>query len=231
MRWRQIAEDVAVLSFPLRGFGIDFGRNVTLLRLRDGRLVIHSTADFSEDDVEAIRQFGEPAWLVDATVMHDTFAKSARGIFPRLPYLAPGGFSKASGVATGSLVPPPSEWSGEIEVLPIAGLRMPKEHVFYHRRSRTLVVADLLFHFSAETGGWPRFFARHFMRLPRLRGISAFFKLMIRDRGAFERSMEELLRWDFTQIVVGHGEPMQSSVRQVLEEALRARGFRIGHRN
>lgn len=42
MQWRQIAADVAVLRFPLRALGIDFGRNVTLLRLRDGRLVIHS---------------------------------------------------------------------------------------------------------------------------------------------------------------------------------------------
>lgn len=182
MRWRQIAEDVAVLSFPLRAFGIDFGRNVTLMRMRDGRLVIHSTADFSADDVQAMRRFGEPAWLVDATVMHDTFAKPARAAFPRLPYLAPGEFTKASGVTTHSLVSPPSEWVGEIDVLPIAGLRLPNEHAFYHRRSRTLVVADLLFHFSAETRGWARFFARHFMRLPRLRGISAFFRLMIRDR-------------------------------------------------
>ncbi len=229
MRWRQIAEDVAVLSFPLRAGGIDFGRNVTLLRLADGRLLIHSTADFSAEDILSIRRFGEPAWLVDATVMHDTWAKPARAAFPRLPYLAPGGFSKASGVATDSLVPPPSEWSGQIDVLPIAGLRLPNEHAIYHRRSKTLVVADLLFHFPAETRGWPRFFIRQVMRLPRLRGISVFFRLMIRDRGAFERSMEELLQWDFTQIVVGHGEPIQSEAKEVMEEVIRERGFRIGN--
>ncbi len=46
--WRQIADDVVVMSFPLRAFGIDFRRNVTLLRLPDGRVMIHSTAPFNQ---------------------------------------------------------------------------------------------------------------------------------------------------------------------------------------
>src|SRR6266567_3713093 len=90
--WRQIADDVVVMSFPLRAFGIDFGRNVTLLRLADGRVVIHSTAPFSQKDIAAIRRFGEPAWLLDATLLHDTFAKKRRAALTDLPYLAPSGF-------------------------------------------------------------------------------------------------------------------------------------------
>jgi len=82
--WRQIADDVVVMSFPLRAFGIDFRRNVTLLRIADGRVVIHSTAPFTQKDVAAIRRFGEPAWLLDATLMHETFAKEGRATLPNL---------------------------------------------------------------------------------------------------------------------------------------------------
>jgi hypothetical protein len=81
--WRQIADDVVVMSFPLRFFGIDFSRNVTLLRLSDGRVVIHSTAPFTEKDVAAIRAFGEPAWLVDATLLHETFCERGPSSAPR----------------------------------------------------------------------------------------------------------------------------------------------------
>src|SRR5687768_11709854 len=95
-RGQQLADDVVVMSFPLRFFGIDFGRNVTLLRLGDGRVVIHSTAPFTERDVAAIRAFGEPAWLVDATLLHETFAKEGRAVLPGLPYLAPNGFKEIS---------------------------------------------------------------------------------------------------------------------------------------
>src|SRR5205823_14952907 len=85
MKWRQLTNDVAVMSFPWRAFGIDFQRNVSLLRLRDGRVAIHSSALFTAEDVTAIRRFGEPAWLVDATLMHDTFANDGRAAFPDLP--------------------------------------------------------------------------------------------------------------------------------------------------
>ena len=128
------------MSFPWRAFGIDFERNVSLLRLRDGRIVIHSSAPFTAQDVAAIRRFGEPAWLVDATLMHDTFAKEGRAAFPDLPYLAPNGFARASGIPIESLDWPPSDWKDEIDILKLDGNRM-KEHALFHRPSATLVVA------------------------------------------------------------------------------------------
>lgn len=223
MEWRNISDDVAVLSFPWRTLGIDF-RRMTLLRLSDGRLVIHSTAPFTGEGVAAIRSFGEPTWLIDATLLHDTFAKEGRAALPGLPYLAPDGFANVSGVPTGSLWPPPSDWEGEIDVLKIDGAKK-KEHVLFHRRSRTLVVADLFFSLPPETRGWPRFFARHFMRLPRLFGISAFFRLTISDRPAFERSVNALLDLDFDKLVVAHWEPLLGGAKASVEQALRDFGF------
>jgi hypothetical protein len=226
MKWREIADDVVLMSFPWRTLGIDFGRNVTLLRLNDGRLVIHSTAPFAEKDIERIRGFGEPAWLMDATLMHDTFAKEGRAALPGLPYLAPDGFTKVSGIATASLCPPPSDWDGEIDVIRIDGLKK-NEHALFHRRSRTLVVADLFFSFPPETRGWTRFFVRHFMRLPTLFGISAFFRLMISDRAAFEQSARTLLQLDFEKLIVAHWKPLLKDAKPAVEQALRDFGFSV----
>ncbi len=159
--------------------------------------------------------------------MHDTFARAARAVFPDIPYLAPDGFAKLSGVPTQPLSPPPTAWAGEIEVLKVDGLRKINEHAFFHRASRTLVLADLLFHFPADSRGWSRFFAQRIMRLPRLFGISAFFRLMIRDREAFALSMRKMLEWDFEQIVVGHGEAIQNDAKTTFAQALRDRGLRI----
>jgi hypothetical protein len=226
-RWVQLADDVALLQFPWRVFGIDFKRNVTLLRLPDGRLIIHSTAPFEPDDVSAIRRFGKPAWLVEATLIHDTFAKEGRAAFPDLPYYAPADFAQASGVATESLGSPPPDWAGEIEVLEIAGLRRPNEHAFFHRASRTLVLADLLFHFPSDTTGWGRFFTQRIMRLPRLVGMSILFRMMIRDQEAFARSMRQMLEWDFERIVVGHAEPVEEDAKTTLIEGCRDRGISL----
>jgi hypothetical protein len=225
MEWREIAPGVAIMQYPLRAFGIDFRRYVTLLRLTDGRLVIHSTAPFTAEDVEAIRRFGEPSWLVEATLMHDSFARQASAAFPHIPYLAPAGFAKLSGVPTLPLSPPPPDWAGEIEVRKVDGLRKINEHVFFHLGSHTLVLADLLFHFPADSRGWCRFFAQRIMRLPRLSGISAFFRLMIRDQKAFALSLEKMAQWDFEQIVVGHGEPIQNDAKPIFSRVLRDRGL------
>jgi hypothetical protein len=207
MMERRIADDVMLMSFPWRTLGIDFRRNVTLLRLADGRVVVHSTARFTEQDITAIRRFGEPSWLVEATLMHDTFAKEGRAALPDIPYLGPDDFTKASGIPTEPLGSPPSDWKDEIDVLKLDGNRM-KEHVLFHRRSRTLVVGDLFFSFAKNIRGWPRFFVRHFMRLPRLFGVSAFFRLFaVRDKEAFKKSVNRLLALDFERLLVAHSEP------------------------
>jgi len=112
---------------------------------------------------------------------------------------------------------------GEIEVIAIDGLRYMGEHALFHHASGTLVLGDLLFHFAAETRGWPRFFARHLMRLPRMVGISAFFRLMIRDKELFAASLRQLLKYDFQRIVVGHREPIRHHAKAALQEAMRAR--------
>jgi hypothetical protein len=221
---RRIADDVMLISFPWRTLGIDFRRNVTLLRLADGRVVVHSTAPFTEQDIAAIKRFGGPSWLVEVTLMHDTFAKQGRAAFPDLPYLAPNDFTKASGITAEPLDPSPSDWQGEIDVLKLDGNRM-NEHVFFHRRSATLVVADLFFSFPQETSGWPRFFVRHIMRLPRLFGMSVFFRLTINDRQAFANSMKTMLQWNFERLVVAHHQPIEKEARAAVERALHDSGF------
>jgi hypothetical protein len=210
-----------MISFPWRVLGIDFKRNVTLLRLGDGRLIVHSSAPFTEEHVAAIRRFGQPAWIVEATLMHDTFAKEGRWAFPDLPYLAPEGFEKASGISTRLLSPPPVDWAGEVDVVKIDGVRS-NEYALYHRRARTLVVGDLFFSFPNNVQGWQRFFARHFMRLPRLFGISALFRLFVlRDKDAFKRSLNTLLALDFERLVVAHFEPIEKNAKRIVEQALR----------
>jgi hypothetical protein len=217
--WRRITDDVAVMSFPFRFFGIDFRRNVTLLRLSDGRLLIHSTAPFTEKDLAAIRAFGVPAWLVDANLLHETFAKEGSAALPGVPYLAPNGFAEISGVATQSLDAPPPDWAGEIQVLRLEGTRK-NEHVFFHVRSRTLVVADLFFSFPAEIGAWGRFFARRIMGLPSsLFGVSRFFRILINDKEAFERSIRTVLEWDFDRVVVAHRDPLETGAKKAVKQA------------
>ncbi|MBA2524838.1 MAG: hypothetical protein H0V18_03500, partial [Pyrinomonadaceae bacterium] len=176
-----VAENIWVIKYPLTLLGLEFGRTVTLVRLASGEMVIHSTAPFTASDIAAIRRVGEPAWLLDATLFHDSFAQEGQRAFSELPYLAPQGFSKVSAVNTSPLVPAPAEWVGELDVLPLAGMPKCREHLFFHRPSRTLIVCDCLFNFGKMPSKWTRFFLRNVMRLRDGIGMSAFFRFLIRD--------------------------------------------------
>ena len=99
------------------------------------------------------------------------------------------------------------------------------EHVFFHRRSGTLVVADLFFSFPSETRGWARFFVRHVMRLRPLFGVSVFFRLTINDRQAFANSMKTLLQWNFERLVVAHWQPIEKGAKAAVGRVLRDSGL------
>ncbi len=50
--------------------------------------------------------------------------------------------------------------------------------------------------------------------------MSLFFRLMIKDRAAFEESLRPVLRWDFDRIIVGHGEIIVFGAKERVSELL-----------
>ena len=154
---KQLVENLWVKTYPLSVLGTHHGRTLTILPVASGRLVLHSMAPFSSSDLAEIRALGEPSWLVEAMMLHDTYARQGHDSFPGVPFLAPEGFQKVVNFAIQPLLPAPVEWSGELEVFPVVGVPSLKEHLFLHVPSRTLIVADLLFNFAPDEKGWDHF--------------------------------------------------------------------------
>jgi hypothetical protein len=230
-RLKNVANELWVLRFPLALLGTQIGRTVTVLRLRTGQLILHSTAPFSAADVTAIRALGQPAWIVDATLFHDTFARDGRAAFPDIAYFAPEGFrpsfgtTNAASLEPGLLSSPPPEWAGQVDVLQLDGMPKVREHVFLHRATRTLIVADLVFNFGPRSSAWTRWFFRWPGGIRQFPGMSRLFRASIRDRAAFARSIETMLQWDFDRLIVGHGEIIESGAKAKLAAALGRQGF------
>jgi len=215
-----IAPDLFLLEFPHRILGTRIGRRVTVIRLRSGELVIHSTAPFSPEDLRAIESLGRPAWIVEATRFHDTFARVGRAAFPEARYLAPQGPRDLAGIASDPILPAPPEWSEEIAVLEMEGIPGLREHLFLHRPSRTLIVADLVFNFGPSSTAWTRWFFRWVSGIRRSPGMSRIFLAQIRDRNAFRESARRILEWDFDRLIPAHGDVIESGAKPLLERAL-----------
>lgn len=213
------------MRFPLKILGIEVGRNVSVVDLGSGRLLIHSTAPFDTESVARIREIGEPVAMVDATCFHDTYAKAGCSAFPELPYFAPDNFS--SKVESRSLRQIENICGDTLLFRELEGMPKVREHVCFHPASKTLIVADLCFNFSQPLPLAARCFFRYLAGISTYPGMSRMFRLMIRDRSAFERSLSEMLHWDFDRIIFAHGEAVPRGGNAMLKAALRRAGFLV----
>ncbi|WP_200268685.1 hypothetical protein [Luteolibacter pohnpeiensis] len=207
---------------------MDIQRNVAVLRLKNDQLVIHSTAPFSEQDIQDITSLGNPTWLVDALLRHSTFAREGVKAFPDARYLAPPGFDQEAEVTTENLLQPPAEWSGEIEVLSIDGAPDFGEIVMLHVASKTLVVCDLIINFPHESS-WIQ---KQFLKLGSVGGkshpgMTKPFQNAIQDRAAFIQSIRKLLEWDFDRIIIGHGDRIESNGKRLLAKVFMDAGYPV----
>jgi hypothetical protein len=224
---KNLAPDLWLLTYPLKTLGVDLQRNVTVIRLASGRLIIHSTAPFSAADVAAVHALGEPAWLIDTLLRHDTFAAEGRRAFPSATYFAPPGFSINLPFQTDALVFAPPEWAEEVSIASIDGAPEFSEIAMLHRPSRTLIVADLIFNFPGRHGLWTDLLLRMASVGGRHDpGVTVPFKKAITDRAAYVTSVKTVLGWDFDRVIVGHGEPIPSGGKEKLRSAILAAGFR-----
>ena len=220
-----LAENLWLLTYPLKMLGADLRRNVTLIRLNSGKIVVHSTAPFTPEDVSAIRALGEPGWLLDGILRHDTFAKEGRAAFPGIPYLAPAGFSELVGFPTERILPAPVEWDGELLALEIQGAPEARDTALLHVPSRTLILTELIFNFGDEQPLWTELLLRVAVGGAHHPGMARPFKAGIKDEAAFQGSMASILAWDFDRVIVGHGDVIGTDGKAKLSAALTAAGF------
>ena len=221
----ELAPAVFLQRHALRLAGCHMGRVVTVIRLASGTTVIHSTAAFLPQHVTEIRKLGEPGWLVEATNFHDTCARAGRAAFAEIPYLTPPGFKGADRLNASALAPLPSEWSDELDVIEIGGMPKIREHVFFHRPSKTLIVADLLFNLAPDVGRWTHGFMRATAGIRNYPGMSRLFRFCIKDRNSFAQSIRAIVALDFERIVVAHGEPIVENAKAKLIQLLAEHGL------
>lgn len=211
---------------PLSVLGMHLGHRMVVVRLPDGGLLVHSPVEATAETTAAVDALGPVRWIVAPSLIHDLYVPGWFAKYPDAVLAGPPGMAAKFpqwpwraelGEALGAA------WRPDLEVLVIAGAPRVNETVFFHRPSRSLIVADLVFNVG-HAGG---LVSRTLFRLNGCCGqvaTSRLFRSVVKDRAALRGSLDRMFEWDFTRVIVGHGKNLETDAKETVRAALRWAG-------
>ncbi len=217
---RELAGGIWTEERPQRFYGLEVGTRMTVIRLGDGSLLLHSPVSLDAGLRRELDALGRVRYAVAPNRVHHLYAGKVADAYPEARlWIAPGLERKRPDLVFVAVLgdEAPIEWRGEVDQTFFRGRPYENEVVFCHRASRTLIMCDLAFNFGPRAAPPTRFLMRLIRSYGRF-GPSKLDPLLIRDRAAARRSLERILGWDFDRVVVAHGEILEHGGREALRE-------------
>ena len=218
---RAVAQDLWVAEHPHRFIGLHVGTRMTVVRLSNGRLLLHSPISLSPDVEQAIRDLGEVAHIVCPNLFHHVYAGEVARAFPGAQLHGPAklhrkrGDLRFDGVLSES---PHPDWAGDLVPITIEGSLL-RETVFYHPASRTLITSDLVENFAGSDDAVTRLY----LRLGGILGKVSWHPLLrpvYYRRKKARASVNRILDLPFENVIIGHGDLITRDARSSLRTGL-----------
>ncbi len=190
--------------------GVHFPGRSCVVRLDDGSLWIHSPNPIDDALADQLAALGPVGHLVAPNKLHHLHLAAAIERYPNARvWGAPGLSAKRDDLHFDAELDDaaPSEWSGQIDQVVTRGAPWVNEVVFVHRRSRTLLLTDLVFNVQAPRGVMTRLVFWMAGASGKL-AQSRLLKSQVKDRPAFAKSGDAVMGLDFDKVVMAHGQPL-----------------------
>ena len=215
---RALAPDIWIAERPQRFYGLEVGTRMTVIRLRDGSLLLHSPVVLDPELRRELDAIGRVRFAVAPNRVHHLYAGDVAAAYPGTKlWVAPGLARKRPDLVFVDVLgdDAPAEWKDEVDQVFFRGRPYENEVVFLHRASRTLIICDLAFNFGPRAAAPTRLLMRLIRSYGRF-GPSTLDPWLIRDRRAARQSLERILAWDFDRVVVAHGDVLESGGHEAL---------------
>jgi hypothetical protein len=206
------------------GPGLTLPARMTVLRLPDGGLALHSPVPLTDEDVAELAALGPVHVLLAPNNWHHLFLPAAAARYPEAAvWGAPGVVAKQPTVRFDGLLDggqagtPP--WSDGLTPIFLAGAPACSETAFVHKATRTAVLTDALFNLQ---DGAPGLLSQLVHRLFGTWGRtfqSRLWRRSVKDRPAMAASVEAVLAQDFDRLVMAHGHVIETGGKAALREA------------
>jgi hypothetical protein len=149
---KQVSDNIWIVdSGPMKAGGLSIPVRMTVIRLSAGGLLLHSPTQVTDPLVAELRQLGPVRHLIAPSIAHWTFLPDWQKAFDGAEVWAVPGLRDRPQVRSSGLRidrdlsnETPESWAGDIEQGLVHGGAGFVEAYVFHRRSRTLVLVDLI---------------------------------------------------------------------------------------
>lgn len=201
-----LVDGIWTLGAAHRWIGLHIGTRMSVVRLSNGTLLLHSPVAISTNLRDEILGLGPVAHIVCPNRYHHVYAAEAVGAFPGAKLHGPPELRRkrpdlAFDFDLSETAHP--DWRDDLVPLTIRGCLL-YETVFFHQRTRTLVTCDLVENFTRSAHGPTDLY----LRLAGLHGHvgwSRFLRPVYRDRMLSRACIERVLAWPIERVIVSHG--------------------------
>ena len=216
---------IFIEEIPLRFFGMQIGTRMTIIRLKNEKLFLHSPTKLNPELIEKINNLGKVAFVVAPNKLHHLFLKSYFKQYPNaIFYATPGLAKKRKDIYFNENLQdqPSKEWSDELDQMIFKGCSFMEEVFFFHKVSKTLIVTD----FIQSMHTYHNFFERI---VGRIGGVynnpspprDLRFMLYL-DRKKTRQSVQRVNQWNFDKIIIAHGKLITKNAKEVFNNAFKS---------
>ncbi len=222
-----VAGQIWLRGYRVKYLGMELYARMTVIRLEDDRLLLHSPCEIDDYTHSALTELGEVAYIVAPGTFHYLNIASAQAAFPEAEtFLCPGIERKRSNMHFDWLLGDiaPAAWAGQLDQVLVRGNRWIWEVAFFHRQTRTLILVDLIEKFTDATPhvDWKlKLWWKIVFHMWNTAKPAAEYQLGWSDKKAARTSLQRILLWDFARVILAHGDLIEADSRSVVEKAWR----------
>jgi hypothetical protein len=220
---KEFADGIWIMDGPVvNDTGEMFTTRMTAVKLSGGAIWVGSPVPASFAEIGEIASLGPIKYLVAATPRHVWRLEGWHTLFPEAQlWASPHTLMTLKNVdlpMTRTLDDePPAEWSQDLDQLVFHGNPLLEEVMFFHKRSRTLIMDDLIQIGSLYKGP----FRSALIKIGGVAepgGVPNAVRMMFTDRSRARQSLERLLAWDFDKLIIAHGPCKQEGAKRFVQE-------------
>ncbi|MGY5453065.1 DUF4336 domain-containing protein [Agarivorans sp. MS3-6] len=190
--------------------GLPYTTRMTVIRLANGDLWVHSPIELTEDVQTQVEQLGRVSHLIAPNHLHHLFLADWQAAYPNAKsYGTPELIKKRSDLVFDASFneQPLWPWSEELDQVLFTGSPFMEECVFFHRASGALIVTDLIENFSGDNFSyWQRVLAKATGILAPNGKMPIDWRLSFMfGKTTARKHLSVIFGWKPTVIVMAHG--------------------------